>query len=401
MSLAAKPSRTPIPRFEPPGDQFFRHLFHSLRCGSVTVDLEGRITSINDLACKILEMGDRRAVGLPCSEALRDHPILARILLESFGMKHQPSRAEIEIRLREERKRTIGFSISLIRDERGEVCGAALLFRDLTQIEHHEEQEQLRDRLAVLGQMAAGMAHEIRNPLGGIEVNASLLRRRLTTRPDDLALLDRILTEVKRLNQTVSESLEYVRPLHVEWKWASLEGVIQESIRRASAALEGKSIRVAVEMDRMPPLWMDPDQVRDALANLIRNAFEAIPLSGSVRVEACREALPTSLGFSWRREDGPVPPASFDAYAVVRISDTGKGIPEEMRDRLFYPFFTTKQSGSGVGLPLARKIIEGHQGIIDFESEVGRGTTFLVKLPLLDGCDAAAAAALKLENQSR
>jgi signal transduction histidine kinase len=146
---------------------------------------------------------------------------------------------------------------------------------------------------------------------------------------------------------------------------------------------------------------MDPDQVRDALANLIRNAFEAIPLSGSVRVETCREALPTPLGFSWRREDGPSPAASFDAYAIVRISDTGKGIPEEMRDRLFYPFFTTKQSGSGVGLPLARKIIEGHQGIIDFESEVGRGTTFLVKLPLLTGCDAADAAALKLENPSR
>jgi PAS domain S-box-containing protein len=402
MSLATKPSGEPFSRFEPPGDQFYRHLFHSLRCGSVTIDLEGRITSINELAGKILEMGDRRAIGLPCSEALREHPILARILLESFGMKNQPSRAEMEIRLREERKRTIGFSISLIRDDRGAVCGAALLFRDLTQIEHHEEQEQLKDRLAVLGQMAAGMAHEIRNPLGGIEVNASLLRRRLSARPDDLALLDRILTEVKRLNQTVSESLEYVRPLHVEWKWASLEGVIQESIRRASAALEGKRIRVAVEMDsRMPPLWMDPDQVRDALANLIRNAFEAIPLSGSVRVETCREALPTPLSFSWGREDGPSPAAAFDAYAIVRIADTGKGIPEEMRDRLFYPFFTTKQSGSGVGLPLARKIIEGHQGIIDFESEVGRGTTFLVKLPLLAGSDAAPAAALKLENQPR
>jgi len=400
MSPAAAPQEAPAAGFMAPGDQFYRHLFLSLRCGTITIDREGRITSINDLARKILEVRDPDLVGLPCPEALKDHPKLAGIFIESFRMKNQPNRAEMEIRLKDERKRTIGFSMSLIRDDRAEVCGAALLFRDLTQIEHHEEQEQLKERLAVLGQMAAGMAHEIRNPLGGIEVTTSLLRRRLASRTEDVALLDKIISEVKRLNRTVSESLEYVRPLHLECRWASLEGIIQEAVRRASGALEGKTIEVGVRLDReMPPLWMDPDQVRDAVTNLIRNAFEAIPRSGSVRVETRREHLPTPLRFGWDREDSPAP--SFGSYAVIQISDTGKGIPEEMRDRLFYPFFTTKQTGSGVGLPLARKIVEGHQGIIDFESEVGRGSTFLVKLPMVDRHDAAVPAAPDSESQAR
>src|SRR5262245_20336330 len=190
-------------RFSRPGDRFYRHLFASLRCGSITIDQEGRITSINDLARKILELDTEQVLGLPCSDVLRDHPTLASVFVESFRMKNQPNRAEMEIRLKDERKRIIGFSLPLIRDDSNRVLGAALLFRDLTQIEHHQEQEQLKERLAALGQMAAGMAHEIRNPLGGIEVTASLLRRRLAARPEEMALLDRIIAEVKRLNRTV------------------------------------------------------------------------------------------------------------------------------------------------------------------------------------------------------
>jgi len=385
MSHAAAASPPPSPqRFTPPGDPFYRHLFTSLRCGCITIDPEGRVTSFNDLARKILELPEWLSVGLPCSEVLRDHPKLASVFVEAFRMKNQPNRAEMEIRLKDERKRTIGFSMPLIRDDASRVLGAALLFRDLTQIEHHQEQEQLKERLAALGQMAAGMAHEIRNPLGGIEVTASLLRRRLAGRAEDLALVDRIIGEVKRLNRTVVDSLEYVRPLHLERRAASLEGVVRDAVSTAATRQEGKTIALHLDLDeRIPEMWIDPDRLRDALTNLVQNSFEAIPLSGSVRVETRREMLPGSHKAEIFPEHDHGSPLFFDSYAVVRIIDTGKGIPEEMHDRLFYPFFTTKQTGSGVGLPLARKIVEGHQGILDFESVVGRGTTFIVKLPLL------------------
>ena len=384
MSPASPASRARSSRFSPPGDLFYRHLFTSLRCGSITIDREGRITSINDLARRILEIAEPDLLGVPCAQALKNHPKLASIFLESFRMKNQPNRAEMELRLKDERKRTIGFSMPLIRDDHGRVLGTALLFRDLTQIEHHQEQEQLKERLAALGQMAAGMAHEIRNPLGGIEVTASLLRRRLAARPEEMALLDRIIGEVKRLNRTVVDSLEYVRPLHLELKSTSLSEVVTEALNTAMAFQEGKTIALSLDLDpQLPALWIDPDRIRDAVGNLIRNSFEAIPMAGSVRVETRRELLPVPLKTDLAAAGDPAAPASFDAYAVIRITDTGKGIPEEVHDRLFYPFFTTKQTGSGVGLPLARKIVEGHHGILDFESTVGRGSQFIVKLPLL------------------
>jgi PAS domain S-box-containing protein len=389
MSPGSPTSRPRATRFSPPGDPFYRHLFSSLRCGSITIDREGRITSINDLARRILEIVEPDLLGAPCSTALKNHPKLVSIFLESFRMKNQPNRAEMEIRLKDERKRTIGFSMPLIRNDAGDVLGAALLFRDLTQIEHHQEQEQLKERLAALGQMAAGMAHEIRNPLGGIEVTASLLRRRLASRPEEMALLDRIIGEVKRLNRTVVDSLEYVRPLHLELKPSSLSEVVTEALNSAMAFQEGKTIALSLDLDpALPSLWIDPDRIRDAVGNLIRNSFEAIPMAGSVRVEIRREALPVPLRTDLHDVD-PAAPDSFDAYAVIRITDTGKGIPEEVHDRLFYPFFTTKQTGSGVGLPLARKIVEGHHGILDFESTVGRGSQFIVKLPLLTRAEKA------------
>ncbi|HEV8375975.1 MAG TPA: ATP-binding protein [Candidatus Polarisedimenticolia bacterium] len=389
MSHRSSPARSSSPRFSPPGDPFYRQLFASLRCGCISIDREGRITSINALARKILELKDPD-LGMSCSEALKDHPKLASIFMESFRMKNQPNRAEMDLRLRDGRKRTIGFSMPLIRDDAGQVLGAALLFRDLTQIEHRQEQEQLKERLAALGQMAAGMAHEIRNPLGGIEVTASLLRRRLATRPEELSLVDRIVSEVKRLNRTVVDSLEYVRPLHLERRPASLAGVVQEAVRSASIFQEGKTITLSLDLDpTLPLVWMDPERMRDAIANLVRNSLEAIPLSGEVRVETRREILPSPLRSDSFLENDRSLRLSFDSYAVVRITDTGKGIPEEVHDRLFYPFFTTKQTGSGVGLPLARKIVDGHQGILDFESQVGRGSTFIVKLPLVTRHDGA------------
>jgi len=388
-------------RRAPTAERFFHHLFTSMRCGIITIDRTGRITHLNGLARKILELPEGDAIGRACSETLADHPLLVNLFVESFRMKNQPNRAEMEIRLQDHKKRTIGFSMPLIRDEAGEILGAAIFFRDLTQIEHQEEQEKLKDRLAALGQMAAGMAHEIRNPLGGIEVTASLLRRRLAPRPEEVALADKILSEVKRLDRTVMDCLEYVKPLHLDRKRASLEAVTQEALRRASPSMEGKAIEITLKTDpNLPLVWIDPDRVRDALINLVRNAYEAIPESGHVRVEVCREPLPYFLTIEGREGDCPPLRGSFDSHAVIRITDDGKGIPEEMRDRLFYPFFTTKQTGSGVGLPLARKIVEGHQGILDFESQVGRGTTFVVKLPLVTRPAADAGPRLLPENKS-
>ena len=167
---------------------FHRCVLEGMRCGIVTIDERGIVTTFNQQAREILELDGAPLEGHPVEAVLQEHPRLARVLLDSLDMDSPPNRAEIDIRSRDAHGRTIGFTISAI----SEVGGVALFFKDLTSVEQQEERERLRDRLAALGEMAASLAHEIRNPLASIEVTASLLRRRLKSHEPELALLQKI-----------------------------------------------------------------------------------------------------------------------------------------------------------------------------------------------------------------
>ena len=316
--------------------------------------------------------------------ALAEHPQLARILRESFSMSRLPNRAEIDLKSRSENGKTIGFTLSLVPGDDGAPFGAALFFKDLTYVEHKEEQERLRDRLAALGQMAANLAHEIRNPLAAIEVSCSLLRRRASTDESSKELLEKIVAEVKRLNRTITSSLEFVRPVSLVMTAASIDGVLDEALTvalgrcgRTSGSVERRTAR------RLPEFLMDRGQLRQVFENLFINAFEAMGPSGRLVIEVGREAAPAAPSTPYRPLGAPDPAEAFDAYCVVRVIDTGTGVAEEHLDKLFYPFFTTKTQGSGVGLSMAKKIVDSHRGVIDVQSKVGVGTAFTVRLPMI------------------
>jgi len=171
------------------GDRHFhRYVLKSMRSGVISVSRAGEITCINDNALRILQIAGtpEEFLGKSVQEVLRDHAYIGQLLLESFKSKHLPNRAEMVIRGPGREGKNIGFTLSLVRDDAGEVIGSAIFFKDLTQIEQLEEGQRLKERLAALGQMAAGLAHEIRNPLAGIEVTAGLLRRRLSGRPPEV-----------------------------------------------------------------------------------------------------------------------------------------------------------------------------------------------------------------------
>lgn len=364
-----------------------RGLVRGMRCGVLAVDRGGRLLMMNEPARQILEFDRSPAAGVPVEEALRDHPQLAQILRESFGMSSLPNRAEIELRSRTSGGRTIGLTLSLIPGEDGVAEGAALFFKDLTHVEHKEERERLRDRLAALGQMAANMAHEMRNPLASIEVSCALLKRRLPEETGTRDLLDKIVGEVRRLNRTISSSLEYVKPLTLSLAAARLHAVLDEALATAL----GRRGKPGIVVERrgegdLPPFLMDRAQIRAVFENLFLNAMEAMGESGVLRIEVATAPAPQAAAIPYRPPGGstPDPWSCFDRYAVVKVSDTGTGIPEEHLDKLFYPFFTTKKQGSGLGLSSAKKIVDSHRGLLDVESRPGQGATFTVRLPMVD-----------------
>jgi signal transduction histidine kinase len=364
---------------------FLRGLVLGLRGGILAVDREGNLVLLNDPARQILELDGVEPGCGKVEEALGDYPELARVLRDSFTMSSLPNRAEIDLRCRSGEQKTIGFTLSLVAGDNGAPVGAAMFFKDLTHVEHREEQERLKDRLASLGEMAANLAHEIRNPLASIEVSCSLLKRRFGSTEGAQDLLAKIIAEVRRLNGSITSSLEFVRPISLSLACHALEDVLDEAVSVA----HGRRGRAGIRIDRrysrqLQPFLMDREQLRQVFENLFLNALEAMGENGVLTIEADTAPAPDSASTPYVPEGqrGDDPFRSADRFAVVRVSDTGPGISHQHRDKLFYPFFTTKKHGSGVGLSTARKIVDLHRGVLDLESTPGQGATFIVRIPV-------------------
>ncbi|MFO7694452.1 MAG: ATP-binding protein [Vicinamibacterales bacterium] len=347
-------------------DRFFRNMVTNMRNGVLAIDREGRVVMINEEACRILEIApDGEDSGRHFSDLIRHHHDVVRVLAGAFDMSTLPNRAELRLK---PSGKVIGYTLSLVRDERLRVHGAALFFKDLTLVEQAEERERLRDRLAALGEMAATIAHEVKNPLASIEVMAGLVRRQVADRDDLRSLLADIISEAKMANAIVVEVLEFVRPIRLQMDRTSLLKVVEDAIPLAERKIArgGARIETAVP-DDLPAIQGDHHQLCQVVSNLLINALEALGGRGAVRISA--QVRPAEM-------DGQTPEIE------LVIADDGPGIPGEITDRVFNPFFTTKPQGSGLGLAIVRKIVDAHDGRIDVATGAGQGTAFVVTLPV-------------------
>jgi len=220
-----------------------------------------------------------------------------------------------------------------------------------------------RNRLAALGEMAAGMAHEIRNPLGGIQLYASLLAKDVAGRPESLKLVERIVGGVRRLESLVSQVMQFTREMRAAVVEADLAVVVEEALGLASQAIEAKRVDVVVSGPKAMAARIDPLLMGQAVLNLVLNAVEAMEEGGTLEIEY-----------------GPAEEGSGAREFRLVVEDDGPGIPAAVMDRIFNPFFTTKETGTGLGLAIVHRIVESHDGAITASNRSGGGARFEIRV---------------------
>jgi signal transduction histidine kinase len=362
----------PAPETGAVAEGFYRDLVWNLRNGVLAVTRAGNIAVMNAVAYRILGLAPRTTdIGRPFAEVLRHVPDVTRILAGAFELSHLPNRAELRLKTT---GKVIGYTLSQVLDPEGRLTGATLFFKDLTRVEQLEERERLRDRLAALGEMAAAIAHEVKNPLAGIEVMAGILKRQLTESEDAQSILRDIIKEAKMANAIVVEVLNFVRPIRLQVERISLADVVHDAISLAESHVPRGKVQLALDLpEDLAPIQGDPHQLRQLFTNLLTNAFEALGGAGNVGLAAHQ--------LSTEEESG-----GTDAQSVpmiqVEVTDDGPGMPADVMDRIFSPFFTTKPQGSGLGLAIVRKIVDAHDGRIDVSARPNGGTRFRVTLPV-------------------
>ncbi len=345
---------------------FHENIVHSISSGVFTTDEEGRITSFNPAAQEATGYSFGQVQGCHWQEVFNWHPSHQdddRIQDASANM-----RFEVECKRSDGNRLILGMTLAPLH-ERGEKKGLVGVFKDLTQIRDLEEEMRRKEWLASLGEMSAGMAHEIRNPLGALAGAMQMLRKDLQADDTNQRLMEIAVREATRLNTIITEFLQYARPPALNLAEYDLNKVLAEILDLLQH--EARS-RTNITLEAVPcpetlPAQVDQDQMKQVFWNLAVNAFDAMPKGGQL-----------SIGTGCRKVD-----AAGRKAEVVEVSfqDTGEGIPKKNLDKIFLPFFTTKRRGSGLGLAAAHRIVDLHGGWIKVESHEGQGTRFGVCLP--------------------
>ena len=345
---------------------FLETIFNAILEGVIVTDPKGRIIYLNRAAAGFFGADPEASLGQPLCETVRGID-----WSELSGQRGEIINRDLEVFYPDNRLLNF-YVVPLLSDEsesdRRETVGRAIILRDITQT-HRATQETIEsERFSALTMLAAGVAHEIGNPLNSLDIHLQLMQRNLRKLPDESrANLEKSVSiargEVARLDHIITQFLRAIRPQPLALRPASLNVVVEEALAFLSPEIEDRDILVETELDgNLPLLEIDRDQIKQVLYNVSRNAFQAMKSGGILRVRTYMD----------------------ESHVNISFADTGGGISSENISRIFEPYFTTKQDGNGLGLLIVRRIVRAHGGEVVIESAPGRGLTLTIRLPRLD-----------------
>ncbi len=354
---------------------YLNNILESLTSGVLAIDLDGNITLFNRAAEAILGYRAEEVMGRPYMEVL-GQGVEEKFTLPSV-LKHQQLCLNEEKRVRSKtgEEIAISFSTSVLKDNEGEISGAVEVFLNLTRLKQMEEEMTQIKTLATLGEMAAVVAHEVKNPLGGIRGFAELLERDVGEGDPRGRWAKKIMEGVETLDKIVKSLLDYTKPVKLNPRKVEMVGFLDEVINFFEMDASQKKADICIVKSYPKDEFLchlDTEQLRQILLNLLHNAVQAMPEGGEITVELNRKIEKPDLLSKVK-----------DKKIILKVSDAGIGMSKETLRKLFTPFFTTKEGGTGLGMSTVKKIVEAHRGDIQVESEPGKGTTVVVRLPVV------------------
>jgi two-component system sensor histidine kinase PilS (NtrC family) len=340
------------------------HVVDSLLSGLATTDSGLRLLTFNRAASAITGIAADDALGRDVAEVLQLPPTF-RGRLEALG-ETRSVRADLEYRAPSGRALELGITATTIAFPNGR-SGYLFTFQDVTELKRLERNARLQQRLAAVGEMAAGIAHEIRNPLASMSGSIQVLRQELPLTEDQAQLMDIVLRESERLNDTIRSFLAYARPQKFAVTRLDLGKLVQDTallLRNSADVKDGHVVEAAVPPE---PVWFEADenQIRQILWNLATNGLRAMTSGGRLLLSAATDY------------SGGLP-----GDVVLSVRDEGRGIPAEELDGIFQPFRSSFEKGTGLGLAIVHRIVTDYNGVIQVSSTVGEGTTVSVRLPI-------------------
>jgi len=341
-------------------EQLNQYLLSSSKSGIITMDMSGLVLSLNRAACELLLLDASSSVGASCQQLMSKYPRITDQIHQALHDAIFEGYREVSLMPSEGANITVGMTVSPIRDNEGHTVGISVLLNDLTELTDLRREVEQKGRLAALGEMAGGLAHQLRNSMGAINGYGKLVKRRLTDGAQSVENIEALLMETHEAEDLIGRFLNFARPFDFDPLLIDMRNLIEETVRSFRVRDEFEAIEFSLSFAGNLTTRADQSLLKQAFSNMIENSIHAYSANrGTIRI-GCSESA---------------------GNISIEIEDFGKGIPGGDLEKIFTPFFSSRPAGTGLGLPLASKIVHLHGGRITVMSKIGEGTTFCTMIP--------------------